>query len=52
MIKKLFEKLCCMHKWKVHQSVKLHFHEDDGGGLKTVRETLFCKCGKIKQITL
>lgn len=52
MIKKIFEKWFCKHKWKVHYTMEIY---NSGGSPipSKVRQTIICEnCGKIKQINL
>ena len=51
MIKELFEKLCCKHKWYKHQRV--HILERGYENPTGYEDTLICKkCGKIKKVKL
>lgn len=48
---KLFEKLFCKHKWKLHAEVSILYR--DTKDVYMERQTLICEiCGKIKQIKL
>lgn len=52
MWKKLIEKLLCMHKWQVHETVRI-FETPEAKYPVSSSQVLICEhCGKIKQIKL
>lgn len=52
MIKRLFEKWLCLHKWSTYSSVKVQITDDYNEIVKTYTNTvLICdKCGKITKL--
>ncbi len=51
IFRKIFLRLLCEHEYKLYKVIRMHWHPEDGGGLKWTKEIHLCpKCGKIKKI--
>lgn len=49
LLKKLFAKLLCMHRWDNFHTMNARYKDD----IVEVKQTFICRnCGKIKQIYL